>query len=123
MRERIGDLLQIGRRRRSARTKPGIADNEVQDIFLARSPVAPGALTPSPDELEALVALPLEAASKVLCDGGDAMGLRLAESESLPSEVIRSRDFVPARDGYYQKAFGSVKAAIEGARAEAWVIE
>lgn len=117
----LDDVLRIGRRRRSDRTRPGVVDNEVQDIFLALSPAEIASLRPSPAEVTGLVALSLSAASKVLCDGGEAMGLLLGGGPPSP-EAIRHEDFVPSQDGYYAKALASVSAAILGGRERAWEI-
>ncbi|APR81711.1 Putative Nudix hydrolase YfcD [Minicystis rosea] len=121
------DVVQIGRRRRPDRTRPGIIDNELQDIFVATKPVTIERLRPSPAELEAIVAVPLSQAERVFRDGGQAMGVRLLpENEStmgsfLP-ELVRGVDLVPISDGYYAKALPSVAAVMGGARPEAWMI-
>src|SRR5262249_15719628 len=117
LRVQASDLWPIGRSRRMDRTKPGIVANEVQAIFMVKDPVDSAALRPSPAEIEALVALPLASAPKVLCGGGEALGMRLSgEGGAFVWEPIRAADFVPAQDGYYEKAFESVAVVIGGGR-------
>ena len=123
----LEDVVHLGLRRRPDRSKPGVIDNELQDIFVATAPVTIARLRPSPAELEAIVAVPLSAGERVFRDGGEAMGARLvgggegAEGKLVP-EVVRGGELVPAINGYYARALGSVATVIGGGRAEAWVI-
>ncbi|MFT3775737.1 MAG: NUDIX domain-containing protein [Minicystis sp.] len=124
---RVGpqDLVRLGLRRRVDRTRPGVIDNELQEIFAAVAPVAITDLRPSPAELEAIVAVPLTEGERVFRDGGEAKGVRLVregEAARLVEERIDGGELVPAPDGYYAKAFASVAVMIGGGRAAAWVI-
>jgi isopentenyldiphosphate isomerase len=115
------DLVRLGLRRRVDRSRPGLVDNELQDIFCAARPVDVAALRPSEAELEAIVTVPLAAAERVLRDAGEAPGRRLAGG-ALVDEVVRGSELVPAPDGYYAKAFASVAAVIGGGRPAEWVL-
>jgi isopentenyldiphosphate isomerase len=118
------DVVRLGSRRR-AEQRAGVIDNELQDIFAVTAPVSLLALRPSPAELEAIVALPLAEAERVLCEGREAAGVRLvvegAEAR-LVEETIRGRELVPAADGYYRKAHASLAVMLSGGRVEAWEI-
>jgi len=119
------DVVRLGLRRRPDRSRPGVIDNELQEIYLASAPVDVATLRPSPAELDAIVAVPLAEAARVLCDGGEARGARLVregESARFADETVRGSDLVPAPDGYYALAYASVAALIAGGRPEPWVI-
>ena len=121
-----GDLLFLGRRRRMDRSKPGLLDNELQDIFFAAAPADVLSLQPSPAELEAILAVPLDLAERAF-QGATVSARRLVPAgEGGPStfvgESLSRRDFVPAEDGYYEVALRSVSARLRGERPEPWEI-
>jgi 8-oxo-dGTP pyrophosphatase MutT (NUDIX family) len=120
---RVGpaEVVRLGLRRREDRSRPGVIDRELQDILVAAAPVAIAALRPHPAELEALVAVPLADAARVLQDGAEAPGLRLADGQ-LVTDTVRGRELVPAPDGYYGRALASVAEVIAGGRPEAWAL-
>ena len=119
------DLVRLGLRRRADRSRPGVIDNELQEIYVAAAPVEITALCPSPEELEAIVAVPLATAWRVLRDGGEAKGVRLVgegEGARLVEETVRGSELVPAPDGYYARAYTSVAMVIGGGRPEPWTL-
>jgi isopentenyldiphosphate isomerase len=118
------DLVRLGLRRRADR-RPGVNDNELQEIFARMEPAEILALRPSPAELESLVAVPLRDAAAVLCDGGEADGFRLVirgDRGELVEERIVGSELVAAPDGYWRAAFASVAEVIAGRAPRAWEI-
>jgi hypothetical protein len=102
-----------------------VRDNELQEIFARAAPAEIAALTPSPAELEAIVALPFAEAGPVLREGAEAMGLRLVRDEGgarFVAERIAGGDFVPAPDGYYHDAHSSLATLLSGGIPGAWEI-
>jgi isopentenyldiphosphate isomerase len=120
---RVGpaEVRRLGMRRRVDRSKAGVIDNELQEIFVVVAPVEIAALRPDPAELEAIVAVPLADAVSVLHEGAEARGARLVEGR-IVAETVRGSDLVPAPDGYYGRAVASVVEVIGGERPEAWVL-
>jgi hypothetical protein len=102
-----------------------VSDNELQEIFARAAPAEIAALTPSPAELEALVTLPFAEAGPVLREGKEAMGYRLSREGGetrFVAERISGGDFVPAPDGYYQRAHASMAVLLSGGIPGAWEI-
>ncbi len=119
---RLGEVVRLGLRRREDR-RPGVRDNELQEIFARAAPTEIAALTPSPAELESIVALPFAEANRVLVGGGEVMGKRLCQEGGkarLIAERVSGGDFVPAPDGYYAKALGSLAILLSGGIPTAW---
>jgi isopentenyldiphosphate isomerase len=120
-----GDVVRLGLRRRADRSRPGVIDNELQEIYVAAAPVDVAALRPSPEELDAIVTVPLARAERMLRDGGEARGARLVregEGARFVDETVRGADLVPAPDGYYARAYASVAVLIAGGQPETWVL-
>jgi hypothetical protein len=111
------DVVRIGLRR-SAEAREGsrIRDNEIQDIFMARSDVSLGALVPFEDEVEALIALPIDDAARLFSGAIDrATGLTTAPGRPLPEPVeVRLDEFIPAEDGYYAQAMKCILELLAG---------
>jgi isopentenyldiphosphate isomerase len=119
-----GDVVRIGLRRRADR-RPGIQDNELQDIFVARTDRRLRDLTPFADEVEALIAIPLDEAAKLLSgEAAEARGIELlaAASKDPAPTIARSRDLIPAQDGYYVRAIRSLLDVIEGRDPAPWTL-
>ncbi len=120
------EVVRLGLRRRADARRPGVIDNEVQEILARRAPVEIAALVPDAAELEAIVALPFDAAEGVLGRGEEAPGVRLVRGEAgarFVGERIRGSDLVPAPDGYYAKAYASLAVLLSGGVPEAWTID
>jgi isopentenyldiphosphate isomerase len=121
----LADLHRLGLRRRRDH-RPGVADNELQEIFARVAPVEIAALTPSPAELESLLALPFADAEAALVRGETAAARRLSRDEGGGSRFVEERisgaDLVPAPDGYYAKACASLAALLSGGIPGAWEI-
>ncbi len=113
------DVAQIGLRRR-AEQRPGVHDNELQAIFARVAPVDLAALRPDPVELDGLFALPVDAAERVLAGASDDVAIAVHLQADEGAAEVSVRDFVPASDGYYQRALASVRDVIEGLRPAAW---
>jgi len=118
------DVERLGIRRRADDHAPGIRDHEIQDVMLARTTRALTDLRPAPDEVDALVAVPLEAAALLFERDRDASGLALAVGATapVPARVTRP-EFVDPEGGYYAVALASIAArlaAAPGAEQHAW---
>jgi isopentenyldiphosphate isomerase len=122
---RPDEVARLGRRRHADARRPGVLDNELQEILARRAPVAIAALVPDEVELESIVALPFDTAEGVLGRGEDAWGLRLVpgtRGARFERERIVGGDLVPAPDGYYARAYASLAALIAGGAPGAWEI-
>jgi isopentenyldiphosphate isomerase len=111
------DVVRIGLRRRAdTRAASRIRDNEIQDIFMARSDVSLSALVPFEDEVEALIALPMNDAARLFSGAIErATGLTTAPGRPLPEPVeVRLDEFIPAEDGYYAQAMKSILEHMAG---------
>ena len=122
----MDDVVRIGLRRRAER-RPGIEDNELQDIFVARTDRRLVDLAPFEDEVEALIALPIEEAAKLLKgEAAEARGVELEArraGDRAPRPVIaRAQDLIPSNDGYYAKAMGSIWDLLEGRAPAPWTL-
>lgn len=122
-----GDVTRIGLRRR-ADVRPGVQDNELQDIFVARADRRLQELAPFADEVEALIALPIEEAARLLSgEAAEARGLELlAEGAAgrTPAPVIaRHGELIPDDDGYYALAMRSILDFVAGRDPAPWSIE
>jgi isopentenyldiphosphate isomerase len=115
------DVVRLGLRRRAER-RPGVHDNELQEIFARVAPAALEALRPDPVELDGLVVLPLDDAERVLGGDGAAVARRVGDDGDDGAIEVSARDFVPAPDGYYAKACASVRVMLARAIPEPWEI-
>lgn len=120
------DVVRLGLRRRAHRTA-GVEDNELQDIFVTRTERRLEELTPFEDEVEALIALPVEEASKLLMgEATEVVGRELRSDRApdrMPRPVIaRAVDRIPADDGYYEKAMRSILDFLDGNVPSPWTI-
>jgi isopentenyldiphosphate isomerase len=121
---RPAELVRLGLRRREGR-RPGVADNELQEIVARAAPVEVEALVPDPAELEALVTLPFEDMERVLVEGGEAPGRRLVREGGrgrLVEETIRGGEMIPAPDGYYAKVLASLSVMLTGGTPVEWTL-
>jgi isopentenyldiphosphate isomerase len=120
------DVVRIGLRRRADR-RPGIQDNELQDIFVARTSRRLHELAPFEDEVEALIALPLKEAAKLLSgEAAEAKGRELraanANERAPKAGIARAEELIPTDDGYYAQAMRSILALIEGKTPAPWTL-
>lgn len=119
-----GDVVRLGLRRRADTSKPGIRDNEIQDIFMAWSPRPLEELTPSADEVEALIALPLDDAARLFSGVQErASGLATAPGRRAPEAAeVSIHEIIPADDGYYEEAMQSILDHVAGRSPEPFVL-
>lgn len=118
------ELTRLGLRRRPDR-RPGVIDNELQEIFARGAPAPLAALVPCPAELESILALPFADARRVLGEGQEATGRRLVREGNrawFVDEQVSGGDLVPAPDGYYATAVASLAVLLEGGTPVAWEI-
>jgi len=110
----LGDLSRLGRRfaRGVAR-----ADNEVQEVFAVRSDLALGAYRLHPDEVEAIVSVPL-ADALALFEGRavEIVGHELGRGSSTPAAVrITIAEFAAGEvGGYAVHALGGLLEVVTG---------
>jgi isopentenyldiphosphate isomerase len=119
-----GDVVRLGLRRRADTSKPGIRDNELQDIFMAWSPRPLEELTPSADEVESLIALPLDDAARLFSGAQErASGLATAPGRRAPEAAeVSIHEIIPADDGYYEEVMQSILDHVAGRSPEPFVL-
>ncbi len=116
------DLVRLGLRRRMD-ARPGVKDNELQDILARRAPADLRALRPDPDEVSGLLAVAFADAGRVLAGGSEAPALSLVVEEAsgpFGTARVSSEDFVPASDGYYMRAHESLAVLLAGGTPAPW---
>lgn len=114
------DVVRIGVRRCVHDQAPPIVDRELQDVLLATTRAELSALRPDPDEVTALVSIPLGAALRLV--RGEAQRARglIRGATAPPGAVeiapidVRLSDFVVARDGYYERALDCIQRRLAG---------
>lgn len=117
-----GDVTRLGLRRRPDAHRAGIVDNELQEILAAIVSVPLAALRPSPAEVTAIVAVPFHLATAWLAGQRDEVeAVELARGSVAPVRVPRAA-LIPALDGYYPRASGSLGALLGGGRPDPWEI-
>ncbi|WP_437681050.1 NUDIX hydrolase [Sorangium sp. So ce131] len=123
-----GDVLRLGTRRQRDDHAPPIVDCELQDVLLATTRRALAAFRPHPDEIAALISLPLGAALRLARgEVPSATGLvrrtvgASGAVEIAPREV-RLEDFVVARDGYYERALETIRRRLAGETPALWTL-
>ena len=110
----IGDLIRLGRR---FAARPGGSDNEVQEIFGLRSDLPLSSYRPHPEEVDAILAVPLLDAL-ALFDGDmpTAPGVELERDAATPSAVVVTVAGFAAGEvgGYPSRALRSLRDVIAG---------
>ncbi|WP_438019962.1 NUDIX domain-containing protein [Sorangium sp. So ce315] len=123
-----GDVIRLGMRRHVDDHAPGIVDRELQDVLLATTRRTLAGFRPHPEEITALLSLPLSAALRLvrgdaqrvtglLRDAPDAMG-----AVKIAPRDVRLDEFVAARDGYYERAIESIRRRLAGETPALWSI-
>ncbi|XXY48202.1 NUDIX domain-containing protein [Sorangium sp. So ce269] len=120
------DVIRLGVRRSVDDHTPGIVDRELQDVLLAttRRPLA--AFRPHPEEVTALLSLPLAAALRLVRGEAEGVsGLQMQAPDAAGAVKIAPRDvrldeFVVARDGYYERALESIRRRLAGETPSLW---
>lgn len=118
------DVERLGLRVRADHREGGARDNELQDIFAAFTSRPLESLRPSPDEVEALYALPLADLSLLLSGGAEVVaGEGIKPGSSVVEAVRISRgELIPSPDAYYEAALSSIAALLAGQRPPAYVL-
>ncbi|AUX41781.1 NUDIX hydrolase [Sorangium cellulosum] len=123
-----GDVIRLGTRRRRDEHAPPIVDCELQDVLLATTRRALAAFRPCPDELAALLSLPLGAALRLARGEVPSVSglIRRAAHASGAVEIapheVRLEDFVAARDGYYERALETIRRRLSGEAPALWTL-
>jgi isopentenyldiphosphate isomerase len=119
-----GDVVRLGLRRRADEHAAGVRDHELQEIFATATSRPLASLAPDPDEVTALVALPIEAARALLVGDREVVnGLEMKGIGGAPAVVaVRAEDFVQVADGYYVRSLQSLHAWLGGVAEPAWTI-
>jgi 8-oxo-dGTP pyrophosphatase MutT (NUDIX family) len=109
------DITRLGVRRRVF-ARPGVTDREIQEVFftIAERPLA--SLRAHPEEVDALLAVPLPAAV-ALCSGEIARALvrELRPGDTVSrSAVLDAPMLLQDRDGYFALALGSIVRRLDG---------
>jgi len=116
-----GDVARLGVRRRVF-DEPPILDREIQEVFFTVSRRALPSFVPDPDEVAALLTVPL-AGALALCrgDAGEVDARELQAGEAAPRDVVlRGADLLRDRDGYFAVALRSIAARVEGRPQSPW---
>lgn len=129
-REEIGleirpdQVVYLGRRRRADELVAGVRDRELQEIFATATSLPLAAFRPDPDEVTALVTIPIEAAAALFDGAAEVVeGLEMKANGGGPARVaVRAADFVAVTDGYYALAERSLAAWLRGEALSAWTL-
>lgn len=116
------DVVHLGRRRRADEHQAGVRDRELQEIFATVTSLPLAAFTPDPDEVTALVTIPIEAAAALFRGAIEVVeGLEMQANGGAPALItVRAADFVQVTDGYYALAERSLAALLRGDAGPAW---
>jgi isopentenyldiphosphate isomerase len=110
----IGDLTRLGRRFAHSRTG---TDNEVQEVFAVRSDLPLAGYRLHPDEVEAVVTMPLDDAI-ALFEGNSTVtpGLELRRGNSTPAAIeVAVGDFAAGEvGGYAVHALRGLREVVSG---------
>jgi isopentenyldiphosphate isomerase len=98
----MSDLVRLGQRRHES-VRPGHADRELQDVFLAVTTLAFDTLRPDPDEVLALLAVPLVSAAKLAIGELPEVLARELSSGSVGVRGVglRRDELLLSADGYF----------------------
>ena len=112
------DLHPLGVRVSASEEEPGIRDRELQSIYLLRDDRSLTAYRPNPDELAALIRLPLPPLLDLLAGDVPAIaGEAIAPGGSASSPVeITAEDFIPSIDRYYYRVAIAADRVLRGER-------
>ncbi|WP_437281685.1 NUDIX domain-containing protein [Sorangium sp. So ce375] len=122
------DVVRLGARLSLDDHAPGILDREVQDVLLATTRRAIEALRPDPQEVTALLALPLDAALRLVRgEVPHASGLVRRAPDAAGAVKVEPRDvrldeFVVARDGYFERALDTIRRRVAGEAPDPWTL-
>jgi isopentenyldiphosphate isomerase len=109
------DVARLGVRRRVF-ARPPVLDREIQEVYFTVARRSLGSLAASPDEVEALLAVPLEAALD-LCQRAipqaDARELASAGG-AIRSTVLALSEVLQDQDGYFALALGAIARRLAG---------
>lgn len=113
-------LTPLGRRFRAARPADPARDNELQHIFAVRSDAPLHAYRLHPEEVDALVACPLDAVARLLRDELTELTAREHPREGVreTSVVVRRSDFAPISGDYAARALAGLAAVLRGTPVE-----
>ncbi|WP_437970662.1 NUDIX domain-containing protein [Sorangium sp. So ce260] len=123
-----GDVIRLGTRRSRDDHAPGIVDCELQDVLLATTRRALAAFRPDPDEVTALLSLPLNAALRlargevVSVSGLMRQAPDAAGAVTIAPRDVRLDEFVDSRDGYYERALESIRRRVAGEPHALWTL-
>lgn len=119
------DVVQLGTHRRVDDHAPPVVDREIQEILLATTPLGLAALRPAPDEIAALLAVPLDAALALArgeVSSADALEIRPGAPAPAPV-ALRLADLVDPVDGYYRRALEAIARRVAGEDVPPWAID
>ncbi|KYF61901.1 DNA mismatch repair protein MutT [Sorangium cellulosum] len=123
-----GDVIRIGTRRSVDDHAPGIVDRELQDVLVATPRRTLAAFRPHPEEVTALLSLPLGAAVRLVRGEAQSVTGLLRNAPDAAGAVkiaprdVRLDEFVAARDGYYERALDSIRRRLAGETPALWSI-
>jgi isopentenyldiphosphate isomerase len=112
------DLRRLGIRWCASEEEAGVLDREIQDLFLLQDDRRLGSYSPNPDELAALVRVPIDGLLELFSNEADEISaLNLRPGDSEPSEITITRDvFIPTLDNYYYRVAIAANRTFAGDR-------
>ena len=112
------DLRPLGVHVSASEEEPGIRDRELQSVYLLRDDRSLAAYRPNPDELAALIRLPLPPLLDLLAgDVPTIAGEAIAPGASAPSPVeITAEAFIPSIDRYSYRVAIAADLVLRGER-------
>ncbi len=114
----LAELRPLGIRLCANEAESGVADRELQDVFLLRSDRPLTAYRPHPAELASLLRLPIAGVLGLFAEEVTTVtGLSLIPgADSAESETVGLHDFIPNIDRYFYRVAIAADLALRGAR-------
>lgn len=112
------DLRPLGVRLCASESEPGILDREIQDLFLFRDDRRLTEYRPDPDELDALLRLPIAGLLGLFAkDVDEITGTSIRPFKTIVTDVFVGRgDFIPTNDNYFFRVAIAAGRALAGER-------
>lgn len=114
----LPELIPIGTRIAVDESETGLIDREIQHVFLWRVDQPISMFTPNPDEVEAIVRLPLDDVLSIFGDGivaADALEIKAGSALLTPTLITRS-EFASGIDRYHYRVAIAAASALRGDR-------
>jgi isopentenyldiphosphate isomerase len=119
----LDDLVRIGRRFVAGTARDGVIDREVQEVFAVRSDLPLGDYTLHPEEVDALVAVPIAGALRLYAGEVERVAARTCDQRGQASDVwLVYEDFAIRDRRYAAHALAALLAVLGGERPEPFLL-